>query len=108
VLALADVLRSLEHHVLKEMCEPGAAGVFVVRAHVVGDGDPIGRGGMIDRHDDAKAIVQLVLFNRNPQGFWRGLSLNQERTGQERGNQSCAHMCNYFTHTSQTCQNHNC
>ena len=75
VLALADVLGALEHHVLEQVREPGAPGMFAVRAHVVGDGDPVGGGGVIDRHDYAEAVVQLVLFDRNPKRFWLGLGL---------------------------------
>ena len=92
VLAFADVFRSLEHHVLEQVRESGVSGVLVVRAHVVGDGYPISWSGMIHRHHDAEAVIQLVLFNRNPQRFGRGLRLEEERTGQKRGDCGFAHM----------------
>jgi hypothetical protein len=51
VLALADILRALEHHVLEEVREACAAGAFVARTHVVSDRDGDDRRTMF-RGDD--------------------------------------------------------
>ncbi len=75
VLAFADVLGPFEHHVLEQMREAGAPGVFVVRADVVGDRNSVGRRGMIFGEHDAQAVVELVLLDRNLQGLRLALGL---------------------------------
>ena len=59
MLAGADVLRALEHHVLEEMREAGAAGALVARADVVDDGDREDRRDVILGDDHAQAVLQL-------------------------------------------------
>ena len=59
VLAGADVLGSLEHHVLEEMREPGAALALVLRADEVVHDDRIDRRVVILGDDHAQAVGQL-------------------------------------------------
>ena len=47
MLAFADICRALEHHVLEQVSEAGAARKFVATAHVVGDVDSVDRGAMV-------------------------------------------------------------
>ena len=64
MLALADVLRALKHHVFEEVREAGAAFFFVARADVVGDGDGISGRAVVLGKDHAQPVVELVLFER--------------------------------------------
>ena len=103
VLALADVRRAFEHHVLEQVREAGMARPLVVRADVIGNGNPVSGRGMIHGHYDAEPVIQLVLFNRNPQRFRRGLGFqqpvrrrNKHQTGQEHRKNGYAHMCTLF------------
>jgi hypothetical protein len=56
VLAVADVVRALEHHVLEQMGEAGATGSFVARADVVGDVQCDDRGAVILDELHAQAV----------------------------------------------------
>ena len=59
MLARADVLGPLEHHVLEQMREPGAPLALVARADVVVDDDREHRRGVILRDDHAQAVLEL-------------------------------------------------
>ena len=59
MLAGADVRGSLEHHVLEEMREAGAALALVARADVVVDGDGEDGRRVILGDDHAQAVLQL-------------------------------------------------
>jgi hypothetical protein len=51
VLIGAHVLRSLEHQVLEQVRKAGAAGLFILRSHVVPDGRMHdGRGVVLEEH----------------------------------------------------------
>ena len=68
MLAWPDVLGSLEHHVLEEMREPGAALPLVARTDVVVDGDREHRSGVILRDDHAQAVLETVSVNSIDRG----------------------------------------
>ena len=55
VLAFADILGALEHHVFEEMCEPGLAFAFVARTRVVRDRNRVRGRGVIFGKNDAEA-----------------------------------------------------
>ena len=59
MLAGPDVLGSLEHHVLEEMREAGAARFLVGGADDVVDGHRDGRRGVIFRDDDPQAVLEF-------------------------------------------------
>ena len=59
VLAGADVRGALEHHVLEEVREPGAALALVARADVVVDRDGEDRRRVIFRDDHAQPVLEL-------------------------------------------------
>ena len=64
-----DVLRALEHHVLEEVREPGAARPLVLRADVIPDRDVHDRRRVILGQDHAQPVRQrrdLVLELRRP------------------------------------------
>ncbi len=56
MLALADVLGALEHHVLEEVGESGSSLSLVARADVVVDGDREDRRGVVLGDDDAQPV----------------------------------------------------
>jgi hypothetical protein len=58
VLAGADVLGALEHHVLEQVGEAGASDALVARADVVGDGDGEYRRRVVLRDDHAQPVLQ--------------------------------------------------
>ena len=53
-----DVLRALEHQVLEQMREPGAAGLLVLRADVIPDREMHDRRRVIFEKDDLQAVGQ--------------------------------------------------
>ena len=59
MLAGADVGGPLEHHVLEEVREAGAALALVARADVVVDRDGKDRRRVILRNDHAQPVLQL-------------------------------------------------
>ena len=64
-----DVLRALEHHVLEEVREPGAARPLVLRADVIPDRDVHDRRRVILGEDHAQPVRQrrdLILKLRRP------------------------------------------
>ena len=63
VLALVDVLRALEHHVLEEVREAGLAGLFVLACDVVPQVDGDHRRAVIPRQDHAQAIFQAMAID---------------------------------------------
>ena len=58
MLAGADVLGPLEHHVLEEVREPGPPLAFVARTDVVVHDDREDGRGPILRDDDAEPVLQ--------------------------------------------------
>jgi hypothetical protein len=64
VLARSYVRRALEHHVLEEMGESGAAVLFVSGTDVVPDVDRHRRRNVVGAGDDAEPVVQSVLDDR--------------------------------------------
>jgi hypothetical protein len=64
VRGLRHIFRSLEHHVLEQMCEAGPAFAFIARAHVVIDRDRDYRHRMIFIQNYAESVVQAELFYR--------------------------------------------
>ncbi len=77
VFALADVLRTLEHHVLEQMRKPGAAGVLVVRADVVTDRDGVSGRRVILGKYNPQSVSELVLLDGNLQALSLRLRLNR-------------------------------
>ncbi len=67
VLAARHVLRALEHHVLEQVREAGAAADLVAAADVVDDVHGDGRRRVVDEHHDAQAIVELLALHVEPQ-----------------------------------------
>ena len=59
VLAGPDVLGALEHHVLEQMGEAGAALALVARADVVVDDDGEDRRRVVFGDDHAQAVLEL-------------------------------------------------
>ncbi len=60
VRVLGDVPRALEHHVLEQVREPGAAGDLVAGADVVPRVDGDERDVVIDREDHLETVVERV------------------------------------------------
>src|SRR5204862_2452461 len=65
VLGLADVARSLEHHVLEQVRESGLALDLVLRADVVPEVDRHDRSEPIDRDDQAEPIGEALVGERH-------------------------------------------
>jgi hypothetical protein len=63
--AFGRVGGALEHHVLEEMREAGAALLFGARADIVDHVDSDHGDGVVLREDDAQAVLQLVGFHGN-------------------------------------------
>jgi len=82
VLAFADILRALKHHVLEQMCEAGSALSFIVRSDIVGNRNGVSGSGVIFRQHHAKPIVELELLNGNLGIF--GLRLCLDKAHAER------------------------
>ena len=61
MLIIAHVFRSLEHHVLEEVCKTGTSNLFAVGADMVGHVHVHQRIGVILMQDNGQAIVKLVL-----------------------------------------------
>ena len=59
MLAFADVLRALKHHVLEKVREAGVAGAFVAAAHVVGNVNRIDGRAVVGNQNHAQAVVEL-------------------------------------------------
>ncbi len=53
-----DVLRALEHQVLEQVCEAGAAGPLVLRSDVIPELQVDDRRGVIFRQHDGEAVVE--------------------------------------------------
>ena len=90
VFAGADVLGSLEHHVLEEVREPGSALPFVTRADVVVHGDRIDRRGVVLGHDHPQAVGELGFRKANRrrclcQRLSRGRQHYQQTDGHQSG-----------------------
>src|SRR5215218_10094479 len=58
----SNILGAFEHHVFKEMREPGATLAFVARTDVISDGNCHYGRGMIFNSDHAQAVLQSGLF----------------------------------------------
>ena len=65
VLALGDVLRALEHHVLEEMGEAGAAGLLVLAADVVPQVDGHDRRAIVVGKEHAQAVIEPMSLDRD-------------------------------------------
>ena len=65
VLAVADIQRAVEQHVLEEVRQAGAPGRVVLGADIVGDRHRDGGRGMILRQDDLQTIVEGECLQRN-------------------------------------------
>ena len=65
MLAGADLLGALEHHVFEQMGEAGAALALVARAGVVGDGDREHGRAVIFGDDHAQAVLELGVGERD-------------------------------------------
>src|SRR5438552_8118182 len=93
VLALVDVLRALEHHVLEEVREAGLAGLLVLAGDVVPQVDGDHRRTVIPRQDHAQAIFQAMAINgdgrhglpRLAEMWWLTAARPARRSGQGRG-----------------------
>ena len=68
VLHLRHVRRALEHHVLEEVGEPGAALGLVAHADVVEDAHRHDRHAPVGGEDDAQPVVEREPLHRVPQG----------------------------------------
>ena len=68
VLHLRDVRRPLEHHVLEEVGEPGAALGLVAHPDVVEDAHRHDGHAAVGGEHDAQAVVQREPLHRVPQG----------------------------------------
>ena len=60
---LGNVRRTLEHHVLEKVREPGLARAFVPRPHAVPEVDAGDRGPVIRRHHESQTVVESVLLD---------------------------------------------
>ena len=65
VLALLDVQRPLEHHVLEQVGEAGLARLLVPAAHVVPQVYGHDRGTVVRRQEDAQTVFQRVTVDRD-------------------------------------------
>ncbi len=81
-----DVLRALEHHVLKQMGEAGAAGPLVLRADVIPHRDVHDWRGMVLRQDHLEAVrenrqvvLQLGRTHGRMNGRYRSVRADQQR-----------------------------
>ncbi len=84
VLLVADVLRALEHHVLKEVGEAGTARVFAVRADVVGHINMHQRVGAVLVEHHGQTVVQHELLVRDSDfGAITIKFLNQRNPGRQ-------------------------
>ncbi len=63
--AVVVMLRSLEHQMLEEMREPGAAGLLVLRSDVIPDVHSHNRARVVLVQQDIEAVVQRVLRGGN-------------------------------------------
>ena len=66
MLARADVLGALEHHVLEQVGEPGAALALVARADVVVHRNCEYRGGVVLRNDHAQPVLEARVGELDP------------------------------------------
>jgi hypothetical protein len=81
VLAIGDVLRSLEHHVLEEVGEAGAARLLVLRADVIPEIDSDDRGRLVLGEEDGQAVRQRVALDLE----LRALDRRRLRARRDRG-----------------------
>ncbi len=65
MLAFADILRALEHHVLEEMREARMPRLLVPRAHIKRHAQRHGRRRVIFREHYAQTVLQRELLNGN-------------------------------------------
>ena len=81
VLALADVFRTLEHHVFEQMSESRPALPLVAGTHIVSDDDRVCGRGVILRQDHPQAILEFVLVeaDRLRQSGGQNQQRNQRR-----------------------------
>ena len=93
MLAGADVLRPLEHHVLEQVSEPGAALALILRAHPIADCDGIDGGVVILGDDDAQPIGQAAICeaDRLKRGLRDGGDAQQPHTHEGREETAHAH-----------------
>ncbi len=61
MLALADILRALKHHVLEEMRVAGMAGAFVAAAHVVRNVNRVNGRAVIGDENYAEAVIEFCV-----------------------------------------------
>ena len=90
-LAVADVRRALEHHVLEEMRVAGLARLLVPRADIVGHADRDDRCRMVGRNHHPQAVGQLrfrVLHLRHGDGA-RGDSQRGHNEEGKQNSQAC-------------------
>jgi hypothetical protein len=65
VLALGDVRRALEHHVLEEVREAGLARLLVAAADVIPEVHRHDRRTLVARQDHPQAVRELMAFDRD-------------------------------------------
>src|SRR5439155_5198545 len=93
VLALVDVLRALEHHVLEEVREAGLAGLLMLARDVVPQVDGDHGRAVIPRQDHAQAIFQAMAIDgdgrhglpRLAEMWWLTAARPARRSSQGRG-----------------------
>ena len=84
VLELRDVLRALEHQVLEQVGEAGAALRLDAEADAVHHLDDDDRRGVVFADDDAQAVRQLLVDDRHRERLRRGGRRQQSETQRER------------------------
>ena len=83
VLAFADVFRTLKHHVFEEMSKSRLSHSLVTRSGVVCYCNRIRRRGMIFGEDDAKTVLQGVLFENDTLRAGRLYAHEEQKWGQK-------------------------
>ena len=61
MLAFADVLGALEHHVFEKMGKAGSPGPLIARADIVGNGNRVSGRRVVFRENDSQAIFKLLI-----------------------------------------------
>ena len=89
-----DVLRSLEHHVLEEVCEPGPSRTLVLRPDVIPDLEVNDRRGVIFEEDHVEAVGQRghrVVESRRSDGRVRRREGGENGGNDDRDRSGVAH-----------------
>ena len=76
-----QVLRSLEHHMLKQVGKAGAILRLNAEADVVIDGYNGGGGGVVLREDHLQPVVEFVIRNRNLEFRYGGFGVGIATAG---------------------------